>query len=189
MQMECCQVPTGKCLCDHQCVVTNGRRGSEEEEHDCYMIIMVSNKPKDDTVIFISSLCSPPRGWSGLARDGEVVPHRDGEVGALAPLAGLSLGPGWPATWAGAHWQPDPLPGPAQGVGGGARHPTVRAGPRHLPHITGNGGKYSNFSLHLHYLLTLTNFLFSLFTVQYLTVHLIYYFSSTTGNTPNTLNN
>ena len=95
------------------------------------MIIIVSNKPKDVTFM----ICSPPRGWPGLAGHGEVVSHRDGEVGALAPLTGLSPGPGRAAHRAGAHGQTDPLPGPAQRVRCGARHPALRgrAGHPHQP--------------------------------------------------------
>ena len=97
-----------------------------------YDYYIITNKPKADTF----TISSPPRGWARLTRDGEIVPHRDGEVGALTPLAGLPLWSGRPADWARAHWQPDPLPGPAQRASGGARHPALRGRPRHSPHIT-----------------------------------------------------
>ena len=107
----------------------SGRRGEEEEDNDCYMIITVSNKPKDVTFM----ISSPPSGWTRLAGDSEGVSHRDGEVGALAPLARLSLWSGGAADGAGAHWQSDPFSGPSERVCCGARHPTVRGGAGHLP--------------------------------------------------------
>ena len=118
-------------MINHQREVTREGGREEEEEDDCYMIIIVSNKPKDVTFM----ICSPPRGWPGLTGHGEVVSHRDGEVGALAPLTGLSPGPGRAAHRAGAHGQTDPLPGPAQRVRCGARHPALRgrAGHPHQP--------------------------------------------------------
>ena len=104
-----------KYLCDDQC-------GDHYSTSGSYIIIIDGNKPKDDTII----ISSPPRGWTRLPRDGEVVSHRDGEVGALTPLARLSPGSGGSTHWARSHWQSDPFPGSTQRLGCGARHSTVR---------------------------------------------------------------
>ena len=136
---------------DPVCVITRewSAVGGGSPCSDCYMMIIVSNKAGDQgprtshLLSPLSPLTSPPRSWARLARDGEVVSHRDGEVGALAPLARLSLWSGGPADGAGAHWQSDPFSGPSERVCCGARHPTVRGGAGHLPssHLHHSPGK------------------------------------------------
>ena len=113
--------------------VGEGEGGRKKRMIVIWLLLSAINPRRGRHVTFM--ICSPPRGWTRLARDGEVVSHRDGEVGALTPLAGLSLGPGGAAHWARAHWQSDPFPGATKRVGCGAWHPAVRGGPGHL-HIT-----------------------------------------------------